>query len=125
MQSLLLVALTGERALREAPLLLVARVENIYVEGDEEFFVDARADWSQTTAGLDLGPCFTSEAGVYSCITHFLVEFTCSEIRFQSSAGCLEIRLHFTTSSFQTWFQLTTSSVMDLYVFARVCQPGQ
>ena len=70
MQSLLVVALTGERALREAPLLLAARVENIYVEGDEEFFVDARADWSQVT--MDLRPCFASVAGVYSCLTHAL-----------------------------------------------------
>jgi len=75
MRSLLLVALTGERSLREAPLLLAARVENIYVEGDEEFFVDARADWSQVT--MDLSPCFASEAGVYPCLTHFLVKFTC------------------------------------------------
>ena len=67
MQNLLVVALTGERALRRAPLLLAVRVENIYVEGDAEFFVDARADWTQVT--LNLTPCFAAGEGVYSCLT--------------------------------------------------------
>ena len=50
--------LTGERALRETPPLLVLSMANMYNEGNEDFWVDCRVYWSSLE--VDLRGCMVA-----------------------------------------------------------------
>jgi hypothetical protein len=52
MASMLIASLTGEQALQEAPPALIVRVENIYEQNDEYFFIDALVSWDATRLEL-------------------------------------------------------------------------
>ena len=59
---LILTSLSDGFALIHAAPLLIMRLENIYDDGDGEYFVDARGHWPQ--GDIDLSPCLRGDDGV-------------------------------------------------------------
>ena len=59
LNALIISTLTGDRALATAPKLLLLRIENIYEELGEQYFVDAKVDLSMGV--YDLAGCIAGD----------------------------------------------------------------
>jgi hypothetical protein len=85
-QGLLVQTLTGDKALGQAPPLLLLRVENIYNVGGEDFYVDARASWP--SAPIDLAACMLHADGSSEGRSEALCS-TCGAMG-RRNMGCVE-----------------------------------
>ena len=61
-RALLLEATTGDRCLLQAPQVLAIRIENTYEQGGEEFWVDARMNWSTEPCTLTIDNAVEAQA---------------------------------------------------------------
>ena len=71
-RALLLEATTGDGGLKHAPAALVIRINNIYEQGIDEFWVDARVEWPKEalTVTIDNHAAPQAQYVVQSYLTH-------------------------------------------------------
>ena len=71
-RALLLEATTGDVGLKHAPAVLAIRINNIYEQGDEEFWVDVHVDWPKEAFTVTIGNEAAPQAqySVQSYLTH-------------------------------------------------------
>ena len=71
-RTLLLEATTGDGGLKRAPPALIIRINNIYEQGGEEFWVDARVEWPNEALTITIGNDAEPEVeyDVQACLVH-------------------------------------------------------